>query len=112
MDTWRSNTIFTIQTIASPAARAEFASETGLGSEAAGELICMWGDDMYQPDLLQFVRSFSEAEIAAMRKFHTVFSTHFENYQDTDAWAEIAGAAASLLEEAGWHERATYNAAP
>lgn len=51
MDTWRSNTIFTIQTMASPTAQVEFARETGLAPAVVGELVCMWGDDLYQPGL-------------------------------------------------------------
>ena len=108
MNDWRSNVILTARTLASEAEQAAYSAESGLPlSEVPGELVCMWGDDLYNTDLPDMSERFSASELDAMADFNETFEVEVKRYRDTEAWSQIMVAAGELVKRAGWGSAAS-----
>jgi len=108
MNDWRSNLILTARALASEAEQAAYSAESGLPlAEVPGELVCMWGDDLYHPGLPNMAERFSAAELEAMADFNRTFEAEVGRYREPEAWSRIMAAAGELVERAGWGSAAS-----
>ena len=96
--------IWTVQAFASSDVFAEYQKSIGFDRETAiGEVVCMWGDDLYHPTAPQMNKLFSPAELTAMADFDKVFRKHQGQWQKH--WTEIQESARQLLRTCGWKEK-------
>ena len=103
MNGWRSNLILTVRTLASEAEQVAYSKKSGLPlADVPGELVCMWGDDLYRPEQPGWSQHFSPSELAAMTEFDRVFESEVNRYEERAAWGRIMAAASELVERVGW----------
>ena len=103
LNDWRSNLILTLRTIASEAEQGAYSAESGLPlAEVPGELVCMWGDDLYHPERSAMAERFSASELEAMADFNERFEAEVRRYREPEAWSRIMVAAGDLVARAGW----------
>ena len=108
MNDWRSNLILTARALASEIGQATYSEESGLPlADVPGELVCMWGDDLYHPDRPAMSESFSSSELEAMAEFNSVFEVEVGQFENPEAWSRIMLAAGALVQRAGWAHSAS-----
>lgn len=110
--TLRENIIDLIALIASPEKQYEYEEEVPIAN-VPQELLCMWFDDIYHPDRIDFKNSFNKQEIETLANFNQYFEERaklvpqFEGVkglQQNSKWLEIQSYANTLISEQGWNE--------
>lgn len=91
-----------LQLLSDPAAQRKYERDVPIANVPA-ELVCMWFDDLYHPELLT---GFSESERKALADFHSFFDARVEGLpcdggvaklHDAPAWREVMAKAGQAL---------------
>lgn len=110
MNTWRENTIWTIQAIAWQSAFDDLRRAMRSNDEdVKGELMCMWCDDLYHPELDQFREQFSDSELSEMETFDRRMNEAKRPWESLPEWITIQDSARQLIQICGWNEPAAFN---
>ena len=93
-----------LELLSDPLEQKKYAEQ--FGSETAiGEMICMWFDDQYQPELELFTAGFSEQELEALATFNSYYDPIIDKLPEHNIdellseplWIELARKAQQTL---------------